>query len=191
MTSKQYRLAAGLAAMVILATAITAVLSALLYRPIPEQTYTVVTAPAKLHEPRKIPTVQKVSKVHTAAPLEPTEPEQETIEEPQEPERISLGEFRLTAYCACEICCGEWALNRPNGIVYTASGTEAQAGRTIAVDPDVIPYGTTVYINDHAYVAEDCGGAIQDNSIDIYFDSHEAALQFGLQYAEVVIQKGE
>ena len=191
MTNKQYRLVAIIAACLILATAIAAVLSALLREPTPEPTYTVLSAPTRLHEPRKIQTVQHVSIAHAAAPVEPAETELESIEEVQEPERISLGEFRLTAYCSCEICCGEWALNRPNGIVYTASGTEAQAGRTIAVDPDVIPYGTTVYIDGQAYVAEDCGGAIQDNSIDIYFDDHDAALQFGLQYGEVEIQKGE
>lgn len=43
-----------------------------------------------------------------------------TTPEPEpEPEWI---EGTATAYCSCEICCGEWALNRPNGIVYTASG---------------------------------------------------------------------
>lgn len=47
--------------------------------------------------------------------------ETETVPEP-EPEWI---EAVATAYCSCEICCGEWALNRPNGIVYTASGAAA------------------------------------------------------------------
>ena len=58
-----------------------------------------------------------------------------------------IGEFDLTAYCACETCCGKWALNRPldeNGepIIYTASGEQAEAGVTVAVDTDVIPLGT-------------------------------------------------
>lgn len=39
-----------------------------------------------------------------------------------------------TAYCPCEICCGKWALNRPDGIVYTASGAIAEEGVTIATD---------------------------------------------------------
>ena len=39
-----------------------------------------------------------------------------------------------TAYCPCEICCGKWALNRPDGIVYTASGAIAEEGVTIAAD---------------------------------------------------------
>ena len=79
-----------------------------------------------------------------------------------------------TAYCSCVKCCG-----KSDGI--TATGTKATAGRTIAVDPAVIPYGTEVVINGHTYVAEDCGGAINGNDIDIYFESHDAALQFGRQ----------
>ena len=116
----------------------------------------------------------------------------EYIEEP-EPEYISLGEFRLTAYCPCEICCDECAYNRPvdeygNTIVYTASGRIAQEGYTVAADPDVLPYGTIIYIDGHEYEVQDCGGAITDNSIDIYFDTHEAACEFGLQYGEVLIK---
>lgn len=79
-----------------------------------------------------------------------------------------------TAYCPCVKCCG-----KSDGI--TATGTKATAGRTIAVDPSVIPYGTEVIINGNAYVAEDCGGAIKGNSIDIFFDTHEEALLFGRQ----------
>lgn len=111
----------------------------------------------------------------------------------QEPEIVSLGEYKITYYCACEQCCGVWAKNRPQdesgqAIVKTASGAVAEAGRTIAVDPDVIPYGTEVIINGHTYTAEDCGGAIQGNRIDIYCDSHEAALQGGVKYCEVFME---
>lgn len=104
---------------------------------------------------------------------------------------VSLGEFRITHYCACEICCGSWANNRPNGIVYTASGAVAEAGKTIAVDPDVIPYGTEVVIDNQTYIAQDCGSAIQDNRIDVYCDSHQEALQLGVKYAEVFLKEGE
>lgn len=86
-----------------------------------------------------------------------------------------------TAYCSCEKCCGKWALNRPNGIVYTASGAEARAEHTIAVDPDVFPYGTVLEIGGIEYVAEDTGSAIVGNRIDIYFDDHQTALEFGRQ----------
>lgn len=98
-----------------------------------------------------------------------------------EPEPESLGEFKLTAYCPCEKCCGEWA----DGITYM--GTVATAGRTIAVDPSVIPLGSTVRINGHDYIAEDIGGAIKQNRVDVFFDTHQEALQFGVQYADVAI----
>ena len=108
----------------------------------------------------------------------------------------SLGEFKLTAYCSCEKCCGKWALNRPkdeNGkdIVYGSSGTILVAGTSIAVDPSVIPYGSQVEINGHTYTAQDTGGAIKGNRIDVYFDNHQDALNFGVQYEEVFLIGGK
>lgn len=99
-----------------------------------------------------------------------------------------------TAYCGCEHCCGEWALTRPTDeygepIIYTASGARATAGITIAVDPTFIPCGTEVIIDGHTYIVQDCGGAIQGNRIDVYFDSHEAACQFGRQTVTALIKK--
>lgn len=94
------------------------------------------------------------------------------------PMTTNLGIFRITAYCSCSNCCGKC-----DGI--TATGTKVTEGRTIAVDPNVIPYGTEVIINGHTYIAEDCGGAVNGNSIDIYMDSHQEALEFGVQYLEV------
>lgn len=111
-----------------------------------------------------------------------------------ENKKESLGEFKLTAYCSCEKCCGEWALNRPkdeNGkdIVYGSTGTILVAGTSIATDPSVIPYGSQVEINGHIYTAHDTGGAIQGNRIDVYFDSHQDALNFGVQYADIYLVK--
>lgn len=100
----------------------------------------------------------------------------------------SLGEFKLTAYCPCEICCGKWANNRPDGIVYGAIGEELKEGYSIAVDPNVIPYRAEVIINGKAYKAQDCGGAIKGNRIDVYMKNHNDALEFGVQYAEVFVK---
>ena len=108
-----------------------------------------------------------------------TEPTVEPTEK-TEVTNPNLGRFMLTAYCPCSTCCG-----KSDGI--TATGTIATQGRTIAVDPRVIPYGTEVIINGHTYIAEDCGGSIKGNRIDVYFDSHSEALQFGVQYADVYI----
>lgn len=106
------------------------------------------------------------------------------------PEWTSLGEFKLTAYCACEKCCGAWAYNRPidesgDPIVYTADQSVAEQGVTVAADTDVLPFGTQIMINNHVYTVQDNGSAVDGNHIDIYFESHEEALQFGIQYAEI------
>lgn len=111
------------------------------------------------------------------------EPEEESKAETEETATIvlnDLGEFKITGYCACEECCG-----KNDGI--TSTGTEATAGRTVAVDPNVIPYGTEVIIGDEAYVAEDCGSAVKGNKIDIFYDSHEEALAAGVRYESVAV----
>lgn len=114
----------------------------------------------------------------------------EKIEQPIEKversvELVSIGEFDLTYYCIenyPHICNdGEATL--------TATGTTPTPGRTIAVDPLVIPYGTEVVIDGHTYIAEDCGGAIKGNRIDIVVETHEQALQMGLRSAEVFIKE--
>lgn len=123
-----------------------------------------------------------------------TEPkvQNETITE--QPEYITLGEFRLTAYCGCKKCCGKWGENRPvdeNGklIVKTANGTVAIEGITVAADIDLLPYGTRIWIDGHEYTVQDCGSAINGNQIDVYFESHQEALEFGVQYKEIYIEK--
>ncbi|MBQ0037823.1 MAG: 3D domain-containing protein, partial [Clostridiales bacterium] len=85
----------------------------------------------------------------------------------------------LTAYCNCPECCGQWS----GGPTY--SGVMPQDGHTIAVDPDVIPLGAWVEINGIQYHAEDTGNDIKGKHIDIYFDSHEAANDFGVKAADV------
>ena len=99
------------------------------------------------------------------------------------PEKEYLGTFTCTAYCSCDICCGPWA----DGIVYT--GGYATEGQTIAVDPDVIPLGSVVEINGWQYIAEDIGGAIKGNKIDLFFCSHTDALNYGAQQHEVYLVK--
>ena len=123
---------------------------------------------------------------HTIEPnahVESTSTEQmtEIITEAPTSQVELLGTFKLTAYCDCEKCCG-----KSDGI--TATGTKATANRTIAVDKTIIPYGTVVIINGNEYVAEDTGGAVTGNIIDIFFDDHEEALNFGVQYADVYVK---
>lgn len=92
-----------------------------------------------------------------------------------------LGTFRITHYCPCSICCGPWA----NGI--TSTGVTATTNHTIAVDPSQIPYGSQVVINGQVYVAEDCGGAIKTNCIDIYVATHAEGEAKGVYYTEVYL----
>ena len=115
--------------------------------------------------------------------IESSEPVIEVKEIVKEPEieRVPLGEYRITAYCPCEVCCEAWA----DGITYT--GTVASEGRTIAVDPDVIPLGSIVEINGVEYVAEDIGGAIKGDRIDLYFNNHDDALEWGVQYSDIFL----
>ena len=93
-----------------------------------------------------------------------------------------LGNYKLTYYCSCELCC-----DVETGI--TATGTPVVEGQTIAVDPSVIPYGTQVIINGHVFTAEDCGGAIKGNRIDIYVNDHDRANVLGVNYADVYLVK--
>lgn len=109
-----------------------------------------------------------------------------------EPVLTSLGEFKLTAYCSCQKCCGKWALNRPkdengNEIVIGSSGEVLIPKVSIAVDTSVIPHGSEVVINGNTYIAHDTGGAIKGNRIDVYHDNHQEAREFAVQYAEVFL----
>lgn len=119
---------------------------------------------------------------HDSQKQEQEAPKQEETQESHEPSMQSLGVFELTAYCSCSQCSSSWSRT-------TATGTTATAGRTIGVNPDIIPYGTHVMINGREYIAEDTGGAMNDKPylIDVFMESHEEALMFGRQKAEVFI----
>lgn len=117
----------------------------------------------------------------------------EPITETAAPELIELGEFKTTAYCTCIKCCGIWSAEHPSrvGTDYvqrTKSGTIPTADRTVSVDPDVIPLGTVLIIDGHEYIAEDTGSAVKGNVIDIYFDSHELAVEYGVQMKTIYIK---
>ena len=109
-----------------------------------------------------------------------------------EPDTLDLGPCRITAYCACEKCCGEWAKNRPDGVVYGAAGIELKAGVSCA---SPWPIGTVVEIEGLGeYTVQDrpAKWVIEkygENQFDIYFDDHEAACEFGLQYLNVTVKE--
>lgn len=102
--------------------------------------------------------------------------------------------MKVTAYCICKRCCGKWA----DGI--TASGHEITLhDRFVAADKRY-PFGTQMCIPgyrrmksypDNCYPQRmkvlDRGGAIKGNHIDVYFDTHQEALEWGVQYLDVTV----
>ena len=89
----------------------------------------------------------------------------------------SLGVFRITAYWFGEDGYGD----------LTSTGVKAQVNHTIAVDPEIIPYGSKVMIDGQIYVAEDCGGAIKNNVIDVWVENQSNS--FGVKYTEIYIKR--
>lgn len=92
-----------------------------------------------------------------------------------------LGRFKITHYCTCSKCNGGYGNN-------TAWAGKIKPGQTIAVDPTVIPKLATVYIDGYGYRrAEDCGGAIKGNRIDLAVSSHAEAMSKGVVWADVYL----
>lgn len=94
-----------------------------------------------------------------------------------------LPDCLITHYDACVLCCG-----KSDGI--TASGERAVPGLTCAVDPAVIPLGSTVWVDCEdgslrRYLAQDTGGGVTGRHIDLCVASHEEALQLGVRRASV------
>lgn len=94
-----------------------------------------------------------------------------------------LGKFKITHYCnePYEHICGY-------GKRTTASGVKTDVGTTIAVDTSVIPFGTKVYVDGIGWrEAQDRGGAIKNNKIDVLVDTHDEANALGTFYKDVWI----
>lgn len=113
--------------------------------------------------------------------------------------------MKATAYDLSFESCGKERSHPEYGI--TCTGTKASVGRTIAVDPAVIPLGSSVKITfpekysklDGIYIAEDTGRLIKGNSIDVFFGEDEVgssavnkqAMEFGVQYVMVETIKSD
>jgi uncharacterized protein YabE (DUF348 family)/3D (Asp-Asp-Asp) domain-containing protein len=96
-----------------------------------------------------------------------------------------LSNVTLTAYTAGPESTGKDVGDKNYGI--TASGTTVKEGRTIAVDTSVIPMGWWVYIEGVGLRrAEDKGGAIKGNKIDVYFEDVDVATKFGRKKGKTV-----
>jgi 3D (Asp-Asp-Asp) domain-containing protein len=95
--------------------------------------------------------------------------------------------MEVTAYCPCEICCGKGAMG------LTASGRHVSYnnGQFVAADTDVLPFGTKLLIPGYSDQTPieviDRGGAIKGQKLDVFFDSHQRALQWGRQWLPVAV----
>ncbi len=118
----------------------------------------------------------KVAKVTTAKTTQKAAADTTSATEPLKTE--FLGSFKITAYCACEKCCGAGATGK------TASGTVATQGRTIAASSK-FPFGTKLMINGTVYTVEDRGGSVNGNVIDMFFATHQDACNWGVRYLDV------
>lgn len=137
--------------------------------------------------------------VHETAPVQVTvpvtrseiiEPEPEIIpdEEVDDPNRLSddqkgtyLGTFCITHYCTCSICNGSNAGK-------TATGYTPVPWNTVAVDPSLIPLGSSLYIEGYGTMnALDTGRHVNKYHIDVLTNSHEEAIQCGVVYKEVYL----
>jgi 3D (Asp-Asp-Asp) domain-containing protein len=94
-------------------------------------------------------------------------------------------EWKVTAYCGCEKCCGKWS----DG--YFASGKKVYVG---GVAINWLPFGTKVLIDGKEYTVEDRGAKSifgskhnHKKAVDIYFESHQEALNFGVKRLKVEI----
>lgn len=117
----------------------------------------------------------------------------ETKAPPTEYERVV--QVKATAYCLCKKCCGKTPDNPRYG--YTASGLRIIPGtnmKVIAVDTSIVSLGTEVYVEglngapNYGYaIAADTGSAIKNNKIDLYMDTHEQALAWGVKNVNLYI----
>ncbi len=110
-------------------------------------------------------------------------------------EYLKTIDVKATAYCLCKKCCGKSPSNPNYGV--TASGLRIIPGqemKVVASDPSVIPLGTNVYIEglygakDYGYaIVADTGSAIKNLKIDLYMDTHQMALNWGVKTVRVYI----
>ncbi len=152
-----------------------------------------VIATQSLAQPEEIIRVEYI----VMEPEEYKEYEETITPESVDPEKNLLGEYTITAYCGCEICCGEWASKRPldvdgNQIVYGSYGIELTPDYSIA---SPLPEGTRVDIEELGiHEVQDTTSiwirdAYEGRIIDLYMgndeEAHQRALEWGKQTMKV------
>lgn len=151
---------------------------------------------APKEEPETVQETVEVEEFQTE-PVKLITAEDEVIEEVTEEvteEAIDFAKMKqienatVTAYCICKQCCGKDPDHPAYGI--TASGRPAEPFLSVAVDPFLIPLGSTVYMDYgdgyiHQFRADDTGSSVAGAKIDVCYPDHETALLHGIQTAKV------
>ena len=104
-----------------------------------------------------------------------------TTEDSEEEKWESLGKYKLSFYCACRKCSGNWGHR-------TSSGATCQEGVTVACA--ILPPGTEVLIEGYGHrIVQDTGAGVKGKHLDVFMESHSQCLKHGIQYREVWIKK--
>lgn len=92
--------------------------------------------------------------------------------------------MRVTAYCPCRQCCGKYA----DGVTASGKPVTYNGGRFVAA-PKRLPFGTVVNVPEYGRVEViDRGGAIKGDRLDVFFPTHQEALNWGVKNLEVQIE---
>jgi 3D (Asp-Asp-Asp) domain-containing protein len=134
-------------------------------------------------------TVVPATELLQDVPEAPAAPEKLTSQAPAVKSgavRVRLIRMLVTAYCPCTKCCG------PNAQGITASGKRVSYnhGHFVAADTSRLPFGTKLLIpgyGDGAVEVIDRGGAIKGNHLDVFFPTHQQALDWGRRYITVTV----
>ena len=104
----------------------------------------------------------------------------------EQPSEWRTVRMRVTGYCPCPKCCGEYS----DGI--TANGHRIRPGDTFVAADKRYAFGTEMiipgYSNSQVVKVLDRGGAIRGNKLDAFFPTHQAALEWGVKYLDVQVK---
>lgn len=93
----------------------------------------------------------------------------------------------VTAYCPCTKCCGPSA----QGITASGKRVSYNQGRFVAADKSLLPFGTRLQVPGYHSAATvevvDTGSAIKGHRLDVYYPSHQKALEWGKKWVDVLI----
>lgn len=102
---------------------------------------------------------------------------------PDKPRSFVTKRMRVTAYCPCEKCCGKFS----DGITASGKAVTYNGGKFVAAPPS-FPFGTVMDIPGYGRVeVMDRGGKIKGDRLDVFFPTHQEALNWGVQHLEVQI----